>query len=528
MVLALPSFAVSRCNLLYRTAGSDDWVPLQGLDGETYNVKEVLFDGGLTFTQANTSGAAKCTVKVSVSGHPSVEVSDNLTTTTQIDVEVVCDAVHDPNFTSAAVTDMAKSHGIALAQTFPLATMSKNFAAVRLTDVKWKFFKGNIVPIQGTTQTSKGGHLKAHLETLLMFPALGPSNSDAGAYIKEIFKASHDESEAQEAELKTLEGCRIKTFPHPAGRHILVVQVWPNQGSINEVDPMSHKLAQRYIIRDAKTLFPAAQLEHHQILGSGKTEHWEMTVLSKPSRKIAAPIVGFVSNAIPIRALHNFEGEALDVKLEPIIDDVFGMRVRDTVRDNLGGANAVNTQEAVEMLDPNQQLTPLPVQNMFLTTLGAPQASDLVHEKGKVLADKLQQLKGWDESLETAQGNAVLGAIMNTLFRIWGPPATGKSFVLAEILKRLLNDKDEKVVVCASQNVAVNELFEKTATKVKRLGWKRTALVRVFSISQVLAQYGRSDGVLYFSLSCFHQQHIENLVNNEYFFKHLLWFNIVC
>jgi len=183
MALALPSLTFTRCTLLYRTADSDDWLALQGLGDTTFNVKNVLFDDGLTFTQSEAGNETKCIVKVSVRGSPSVKVSDDdkLTPATLIDVKVVCDKVHNPIFTSTAKTDKARSDGIALARTFPLATMSKNFAAIRLPYVALSFLKSSIQTIQGSAQTSQSGILKEHLETLLMLPALDHSVVDASA-----------------------------------------------------------------------------------------------------------------------------------------------------------------------------------------------------------------------------------------------------------------------------------------------------------------------------------------------------------
>lgn len=120
---------------------------------------------------------------MSVRGSLSVKVSDDdeLTAETQFDVEAVCDKVRGPVFTSTAKEHKGRSDGIALAGTFPLATISKTFVAIGLPDVALSFPKSSKQTIQGSAQISQGGRLKEHLETLLKLPALDPSIVDASA-----------------------------------------------------------------------------------------------------------------------------------------------------------------------------------------------------------------------------------------------------------------------------------------------------------------------------------------------------------
>lgn len=63
-------------------------------------------------------------------------------------------------------------------------------------------------------------------------------------------------------------------------------------------------------------------------------------------------------------------------------------------------------------------------------------------------------------SLDEAQRKAFIGALSNDISFIWGPPGTGKSFVLANIIRALYSQK-EKTLVCCISNVAVDQLLNK-------------------------------------------------------------------
>lgn len=78
MVIALPSLTIARATLRYRTADSDAWVTLGGLGGKSFNVRNILFDGSLTFTRSNAGDIAKCSVRVFISGNLSVSSSLNI------------------------------------------------------------------------------------------------------------------------------------------------------------------------------------------------------------------------------------------------------------------------------------------------------------------------------------------------------------------------------------------------------------------------------------------------------------------
>ena len=66
-------------------------------------------------------------------------------------------------------------------------------------------------------------------------------------------------------------------------------------------------------------------------------------------------------------------------------------------------------------------------------------------------------LKGLDKS----QRESVINALTHDITYIWGPPGTGKSFTLARLLLNLLIS-NERTIVCAIANVAVDGLLEKT------------------------------------------------------------------
>lgn len=68
--------------------------------------------------------------------------------------------------------------------------------------------------------------------------------------------------------------------------------------------------------------------------------------------------------------------------------------------------------------------------------------------------------QGWDQELEPLQAECVRDALMDRIFDVMGPPATGKSRLGAETLEfHHQYDTKGKTICCASTNVAVDEIF---------------------------------------------------------------------
>jgi len=65
------------------------------------------------------------------------------------------------------------------------------------------------------------------------------------------------------------------------------------------------------------------------------------------------------------------------------------------------------------------------------------------------------------DDLNEQQRQAVIQAFEHIVSLVWGPAATGKSHVLAKIIIMAMQDRKERILATASQNVAVDALFDK-------------------------------------------------------------------
>ena len=79
----------------------------------------------------------------------------------------------------------------------------------------------------------------------------------------------------------------------------------------------------------------------------------------------------------------------------------------------------------------------------------------------------------WDQGLDDSQSIALKKSIANNISYIWGPPGTGKSHTLSRLLLNFYN-RNERTVVCAIANVAVDGLLEKTVDVFKDDYFKTT------------------------------------------------------
>ncbi len=81
---------------------------------------------------------------------------------------------------------------------------------------------------------------------------------------------------------------------------------------------------------------------------------------------------------------------------------------------------------------------------------------------------RLGQMQVFSQNLNTSQNKALSRALGSELFLVHGPPGTGKTTTLAEIIRASLG---QKILVCADSNVAVDNLVEKfTDRDIVRIG----------------------------------------------------------
>ncbi|KAJ1929057.1 hypothetical protein IWQ60_001502 [Tieghemiomyces parasiticus] len=100
----------------------------------------------------------------------------------------------------------------------------------------------------------------------------------------------------------------------------------------------------------------------------------------------------------------------------------------------------------------------------------------------RLTEDTLQSLDvEWlDPGLNASQKAAVRFALgADHLALVHGPPGTGKTYTLVEIIRQLIRDPDRRVLVCGPSNIAVDNLVE-------RLARHRVPLVRLGHPARVL------------------------------------------
>ena len=217
------------------------------------------------------------------------------------------------------------------------------------------------------------------------------------------------------------------------------------------------------------------------IVGQPLTEEWELNLI----KSSAAPIVGIIANSFSgeedLMSFTELAGEATNVKLIPIIDDVLGTRARKAMVLDIG--------EYSEYLDPAKSLSKLPLDSLFLVDKPVPAASSLLIE-GRIKPGQ------WRQGLVDRQAEGVDQAISHSLCAIYGPPGTGKSQVASRILCCLLKMGGEKILCSAPVNVAFESLYHRCIKECNTLGFKEIPFVRVWSVSQTKAQYSIGDEVL--------------------------------
>ena len=80
------------------------------------------------------------------------------------------------------------------------------------------------------------------------------------------------------------------------------------------------------------------------------------------------------------------------------------------------------------------------------------------------------------QGLDGSQLQALKDSLTNNLTYIWGPPGTGKSFLLARILLNFLFAGNEKTLVVSIANVAVDGLLLKLIKELRESEWGRQLL----------------------------------------------------
>lgn len=72
-------------------------------------------------------------------------------------------------------------------------------------------------------------------------------------------------------------------------------------------------------------------------------------------------------------------------------------------------------------------------------------------------------VKFFNQNLNDSQRDAIAFSLTNEISIIHGPPGTGKTYTLVELIKQLVEVKGQRVLVCGPSNVAVDTILERLA-----------------------------------------------------------------
>ena len=436
-----------------------------------FNCRNVIFDDGVTVSQTNMDGGI-CSVKFAVAT-PATIVKDEADVHLPLSVEAECLEIGEPVFDSSKPD---KATGIEYARTLPLANLDRATAVIKIAGLT----RGNSNRKALTEEA-----ISQQIATLLAKKARGTAANDAGIFLRELFDVSMAERDHQVETVMRQTGCRVVLLKNAKGAQ-LELRAWPGvDPNARDVDILTNDMPMRFAVV-GHPLLTQDELSTHPIIGQ-ETDDWEINVI-KPS---AAPVVGMVSNSFSNpRDMENFIGEASNVTLRPIIDDILGTRARKAMRE-LGMTSA--DQEGLGIgdismyLDPKRSLSALPLESLFLVDKPVPEIAELVVQVPQAVAR-------WNQGLKERQALAVRNSITHNVFAVHGPPGTGKSQVASRILWCLLRMYDTRKVLCsAPANVALESLLHRCIKECKILGVEELPFVRIWSVSQTKAQYSIGD-----------------------------------
>ena len=171
-------------------------------------------------------------------------------------------------------------------------------------------------------------------------------------------------------------GCRVSLLSR--GGHQLEMRVWPRvEPDDRDFDVETDDLPMRFAVEGHPNL-TKEQLPTHPILGQRETLDWEINVIKSSE----APIVGVIVNSFKGPAdLQSFQGEAYNVTLNPIVEDILGIRARKAVRE-LGSASAV--EEVLTLGKLANTLTPPNQSRNCLSTVFSSLASQFPQTQKRV------------------------------------------------------------------------------------------------------------------------------------------------
>ena len=404
---------------------------------------------------------------------PATIVKDEADPHLPLSVEAKCLEIGEPVFDSKKPD---KAPGIESARTFPLASLDRTTAVIKIAGLTTGNSNRKALTVEAISE---------QIATLLVRKARGTAANDAGEFLRQLFDVSMAETDHQVETVMKQTGCRVVLLKNAKGTQ-LELRAWPSvDPNAKDVDILTNDMPMRFAVV-GHPLLTRDELPTHPIIGQ-ETDDWEINVIMSS----AAPVVGMISNSFSNpRDMENFIGEASNVTLMPIIDDILGTRVRKAMRElemSSVDQEGLSTGEISMYFDPKRSLSALPLESLFLVGKPVPEISELAVQVPQPPA-------GWKQGLKERQALAVRNSITHNVFAVHGPPGTEKSQVASRILWCLLGMYNDRKVLCsAPANVALESLLHRCIKECKVLGMEEHPFVRIWSVSQTKAQYSISD-----------------------------------
>ena len=168
----------------------------------------------------------------------------------------------------------------------------------------------------------------------------------------------------------TQTGCRVSLAATRRG-HQLELRTWSGVSpEARDVDLLSDDLPIRFLVVDHPKLNKAELLSH--LIRGRETVGWEINVI----KSSAAPVVGVIANEIL-----SIAGEAINVTLELIINNILRMEARKAIREvetDTVIKEGLDFNEVSKHLNPTNSLSKLPLNNLFLADKLVPTRKQLV------------------------------------------------------------------------------------------------------------------------------------------------------
>jgi len=223
---------------------------------------------------------------------------------------------------------------------------------------------------------------------------------------------------------------------------------------------------QKRLIDEFKLAYGSTSLDNdHSTLTVNLRESHEVLDISEDERLMISTESG--KRSIPVGYFQELDGDRLKISLLSNInvDEIaqFGF----VTRDNIQAKSILSRQEdAMRKLKFKESLN-----TNLLSVLLNP--TELQYEKN-------YSPEFWDDGLSDDQKEAVKKALgVKDIFLVHGPPGTGKTRTIVEIIRQIINDssgKDQKILMTSQSNVAVNHALSALLEKQPGL---RDMVVRV-------------------------------------------------